>query len=277
LFAVPSPRTFVFDAPAVQGGIVTEMLAVGRVGLSRELERGRSVSDPNYSSFADAIGEAARSINGTRSLDERVRAVVGAASDTIPGFDLASISVAFRGKPVETRAASSDLVEELDAIQYQTHEGPCFDAFTHPAVVLAPSLRHEERWPRYSPRASEAGVTAQMAVPLRDGAEVRGALNLYSTKAEGIDPEAVELATFFANHVALAIGWARTEEHLNNALATRKTIGQALGIVMERYQIDEEKAFAFLTRVSSTSNIKLRHVAEALVAQSDARYQVKGS
>jgi AmiR/NasT family two-component response regulator len=55
------------------------------------------------------------------------------------------------------------------------------------------------------------------------------------------------------------------DEQLNEALATRNVIGQAIGMVMERYQMDEKRAFAFLVRVSSTSNIKLRLIAQELV------------
>ncbi len=230
------------------------------------------MTDSNPSRLTDAIARAAESINTQRTVDERVQAVVQAAPGTVPGFDQVSISVTYSDGPVETRAASSDLVRNLDQVQYEAEEGPCFEAFTHPVLVLVPSVRQEARWPRYTPRAIEAGITAQMAVSLRDAGHVRGALNLYSTTGDGIDPEAPDIATLFATHVALALGWARTEEQLNEALATRKLIGQAIGVVMERYQIDEAKAFGFLARVSQSGNVKLRDVAQELVAQTDARY-----
>jgi GAF domain-containing protein len=233
------------------------------------------VSTPSNLRLGDLIAAAAHAINTPQGLDERVQAVIGATLVTVPGFDQASISLTFRKGTVETRSASSELVETLDALQYEVGEGPCFDAFTRASTVTAPHLRHEQRWPMYVPRAVQAGVTAQMALPLRDGANAWGALNLYSTTDEGIHPEAVDTATLFATHVALALGWARTEETLGSALATRKTIGQAVGLVMERYQVNEEKAFAFLVRVSSSSNTKLRDVAEELVTQTDTRYTIK--
>jgi AmiR/NasT family two-component response regulator len=54
--------------------------------------------------------------------------------------------------------------------------------------------------------------------------------------------------------------------HLNEALHTRQVIGQAVGILIERYHLDEQAAFAFLTRVSSHSNTKIRVIASRLVA-----------
>jgi AmiR/NasT family two-component response regulator len=73
----------------------------------------------------------------------------------------------------------------------------------------------------------------------------------------------------FAGQVAVAMGWARQDETLNEALATRNVIGQAVGIVMERYRLDSDRAFAFLVRLSQTGNTKLRVVATALVDQTN--------
>jgi AmiR/NasT family two-component response regulator len=73
------------------------------------------------------------------------------------------------------------------------------------------------------------------------------------------------VAQLFANAAAGVLGMVRTVEQLTEALATRRTIGQAMGIVMERYTIDDEQAFRFLTRLSQTTNTNLRLVAEDLV------------
>jgi AmiR/NasT family two-component response regulator len=49
-------------------------------------------------------------------------------------------------------------------------------------------------------------------------------------------------------------------------LQTRQLIGQAVGIVMYRYAVDEQAAFAYLTRISQHSNVKLHQVAAEIVA-----------
>lgn len=53
----------------------------------------------------------------------------------------------------------------------------------------------------------------------------------------------------------------------HQALQSRKVIGQAIGILMERFGLDDGRAFAFLVRASSHGNIKLRDVAAELVDQ----------
>jgi AmiR/NasT family two-component response regulator len=49
------------------------------------------------------------------------------------------------------------------------------------------------------------------------------------------------------------------------AVDSRKLIGQAQGILMERYDLDQDRAFEVLRRYSRDSNVKLREVAQLVV------------
>ncbi|MFC7496417.1 MULTISPECIES: ANTAR domain-containing protein [unclassified Nocardioides] len=52
---------------------------------------------------------------------------------------------------------------------------------------------------------------------------------------------------------------------LEAALETRATIARAQGILMERYEVDADAAFAALQRISSQSNLPVREIARYLV------------
>lgn len=54
---------------------------------------------------------------------------------------------------------------------------------------------------------------------------------------------------------------------LETALETRSLIGEALGILMERYQLTEDEAFDLLSRVASEQESKVREVAETMVVR----------
>jgi GAF domain-containing protein len=220
-----------------------------------------------------AIAAAARSINHKRTLDDTLQAIVEVAQASVPGFDEVGISTLHKGGKVQTRAATGDLVHQLDDLQYTLNEGPCVDTLRQANVVVAPRIHHDQRWPRYVPAAVELGLRSQLAVRLYlDDQGTLGGLNLYSTTSHDVAPEAEGTAELFAAHAAIALGNARERENLNEALQSRKVIGQAVGIVMERYEINEDRAFAFLVRASSHANIKLRDVAEELVNRTNAAY-----
>jgi len=223
---------------------------------------------------AATVTEAAVPLNASTTLDETLDSIVRAAVQTVPGFDHAGISITLRDGTIETRAGTDQLVWDLDAIQYGLREGPGYDAIRGPTVTVVDHAAHDQRWPHYMPEAAKRGLRSQLGVGLYADEQSLGGLNLYSTSSDTVADEAVLIAELFASHAAMALGRAREVSQLNEALQTRKLIGQAIGILMERYQLDDERAFQFLIRASQQGNIKLRAVAEDLVATAIAQSRV---
>jgi GAF domain-containing protein len=219
------------------------------------------------SDFARSIAEAARTVNQSRTLDETLQTIVKVACNSVLGFDQVGISTLPKKGKVKTRAFIGDLVLRLDEIQYGLGEGPCAEALQGSDEVSVSSLGNEQRWPQYVPRARAMGVRSQLAVKLYLDQGTLGGINFYSTISDEVTSEAEELARLFAIHAAIALGHAHERQTLNEALQTRKVIGQAIGILMERYDVNEDRAFAFLVRASSHANIKLRTIAQEFVDQ----------
>jgi transcriptional regulator with GAF, ATPase, and Fis domain len=222
---------------------------------------------------AAALARASESINDSRTFQDTLDAIVHSTRASLPEFGHVSISVRKGGARFETSAGTDQLARELDSIQYDLGEGPCVRAIESEPVVVVQHLRHEQRWPRYVPAAAARGIRSQVAVRLFTDSKHIAGLNLYSTACDEVDVCSAETAQLFATHAAIILGHAQHEDQLNQALQTRKVIGQALGIVMERYRIDADRAFQFLARASSSSNIKLRDVAEEIVASSIESYR----
>ena len=63
---------------------------------------------------------------------------------------------------------------------------------------------------------------------------------------------------------ALELARARVA-HLEAAVEAHGRIGQAMGILMARYGIGADAAFAALARVSQHHNLKLRRLADAVI------------
>ena len=59
---------------------------------------------------------------------------------------------------------------------------------------------------------------------------------------------------------------AQHEQTLWEAIDSRHQIGQAQGILMERYNLSADQAFAVLRRYSQEQNRKLREVANEVVS-----------
>ena len=205
-------------------------------------------------------------------LDHTLARITAAAVEMLPGVHWAGITVRHADGRLETVAPTDDFLLGLDAAQYELREGPCYEAAVDAAYVSSPHLAADERFARYGPLAVRAGVRAQAGVRLFDTPRpsAQGALNLYSRDV-GSFADMSLVGQLFAHQAAVALDYAREIQNLQEAMRTRQLIGRAVGIAMERYQLTEERAFAFLARVSQTRNVKLRTVAEEVVAEASQR------
>jgi AmiR/NasT family two-component response regulator len=52
---------------------------------------------------------------------------------------------------------------------------------------------------------------------------------------------------------------------LGEGMEARQDVGTAVGIVMERYQVDRDRAFEFVVRISNHRHVKVRAVAAQIV------------
>jgi hypothetical protein len=211
----------------------------------------------------DDLVQHARRLAGTLKpgdLEETLQRINGAAVEVLPDVTMASITIRHSDNRLETVAPTHDVLREVDAKQYELQQGPCYESATDEAYVVSSNLAADSRWPDYTDAALAAGIRAQAGIGLFDARRFRGALNLYSPHV-GAFEDLGPLGALFSHQAAVAIGYAQEVSDLRQAMATRHLIGQAIGVVMERYQLSEERAFAFLARLSQDRNIKLREIA----------------
>jgi hypothetical protein len=219
-----------------------------------------------------AIALAARiadEVSG-RDLDDTLHSLTRAATELLPGVDDATISIRHQDGSLRSYAFTSDHLLELDSWQFENAEGPCYDGVTENAFTVCGDLRRDPRYPTYGPRAAASGVMSQAGMLLFERDRVRGGLNVYS-RSVGALADVGFLVELFSQHARSAVAYASQIDGLRDALEKRQLIGQAVGIVMERFSLTEDRAFAFLVRLSSTRNVKLRTVAQEFVDEMSER------
>ncbi|WMM72035.1 GAF and ANTAR domain-containing protein [Rhodococcus pyridinivorans] len=124
---------------------------------------------------------------------------------------------------------------------------------------------HDDRWPAFASRAARLGARSMLAVPLYTTDDTIGALDLHSSQAGAFDDGSVDIASTLATHAAFDAVAAVREEQFRAALASRDVIGQAKGVLMERFGIDAESAFGMLRRLSQERNQLVRDLAVEVV------------
>lgn len=223
--------------------------------------------DAHLDSIADRMAAAAREMQDQDDPESTVRTAVELLVSNVAGCDSASISLVHGKRRVETPAASDELAATGDRLQAELGEGPALDTLWDVDTAYVPHLADDPRWPTWGPRlAEQTGAGSVLTLRLFTIRDIIGALSMYSTRADAFSAEDKAEGVALAAHIALAVLSAQKLDQYEAALDSRTLIGQACGLVMERYDVDAHRAFALLTRLSSTHNVKLRQIAIELIS-----------
>jgi GAF domain-containing protein len=216
--------------------------------------------------LAVLMSDHARALHEARSVEETLQGITDAAVDCIPGADWAGITMVAKGKELETRAPTSAVVVRIDIEQYDAVEGPCLSALWDDAVVRSNDISTDARWPKWAAQIRGLGVGSMLSFKLFVRGDVLGALNTYAASPHAYGSDAESVGLLFAAHAAVALSGAEEVAQLRLAASSRDLIGQAKGILMERYDLaSDTEAFDLMVRASQSSHIKLSLVARQLV------------
>jgi GAF domain-containing protein len=217
--------------------------------------------------LAQTFADVARVLVAEDDVEATLKKIATLALETIDGCHHAGVSLV-QGRKISTPAASDDVPGQVDAIQYETDQGPCLDAIREHETFRIDDLAVEDRWPEFSKRAAEdTGVASMLSFRLFAEEDTLGALNLYSKQRGAFDDEALAVGSVFATHAAVALAGAQHDEQMQKALQTRDVIGQAKGILMAQQDVSADEAFDILRRASQRMNIKLRELAERVASR----------
>jgi GAF domain-containing protein len=208
----------------------------------------------------------------TQGVEEFLRGLTALAARLIPGGASCGMTVEPEGKPL-TVACNNDIAAQVDELQYLLGEGPCLTALAGKARVRVDDIAEEPRWPSFTKLALTYEIRSCLSLPLSAGAKMIGALTLYSPHRKAFGTGETERIEHFARGASRALAvavrlasYTALVDQLRASLATRAVIDQALGVIMAQNRCHQAQAFALLRGASQRRNIKLRRLAEEIVA-----------
>ena len=214
---------------------------------------------------ADVFGRLATELHDAEGVENTVEAVVQFALSALQ-CSYAGIALIGSTRRPEVVALTHPQVASFYQLQIDAGEGPVITAIQEGSVVVVTDVAGDTRWSSaWRTRLRDAGIRSVVHVPLPAAGRVAAVLSLFSQLPDAFDGDDLAVAHILAEHASVAIATARQEAALLQAIDARKLIGQAMGIVMERYDLDADRAFGVLKRYSQQSNRKLRDVAQELI------------
>lgn len=196
-----------------------------------------------------------------------LRELIEGAARSVPGAQYAGITVTQKRRRSQTASATHRYPVMLDEIASRHKQGPCLAAAAMRESVRIDDLQADNRWPLYRDEAlRQTPIRSILSYGMfREGATT-AALNFYAEPANAFDDGSVDLGLIFATHTALVWNMTRRDQQFRNALLSRDIIGQAKGRLMERFDVDAEKAFLMLKQMSQESNAQITQVAQQIVS-----------
>ncbi|KUI24090.1 response regulator receiver protein [Mycobacterium sp. IS-1742] len=226
------------------------------------------MSTNSHTAIALELAALVRDLQQSSHIDAEsaLRDLMKSSVTSVPGAECAGITQMLAGGAVESLAATDDAAVTLDHIQQEHREGPCLSAAWEQHTIVVDDLAADGRWPRFRDEAlRRTDIRSIMSFRLFNGPRAVGALNFYTDRADVFGDEAVEVGLVFATHAAIVWDVQRRDEQFRSALASRDIIGQAKGMLMERFDINAVQAFELLKRLSQDGNTPLVDVARRLV------------
>ncbi|WP_147375274.1 GAF and ANTAR domain-containing protein [Jiangella rhizosphaerae] len=214
------------------------------------------------------LAEAAADLHGEPDVESTVQSVLEYAQ-AITGGDGVAVMIRQAGRPAVMSATSPEAAE-ADLVQIQCAEGPGLQAMCVRDAVLVDDVAADARWLSWSRPVSELGFQSVLSLGLGTHRTSLGALSVYSSRARAFPTDRAELARLYARHASVALVSARHESGLRRAIHARHIIGQAQGVLMERYGLDAERAFAMLRNSARHQGVTLTQRAEQILASRPA-------
>lgn len=176
---------------------------------------------------------------------------------------------------LQMMAASDERARLLELFQVQAVEGPCQDCFRRGAPVVNVDLAAARaEWPRFAPRAVDAGFRSVHAFPLRLRGETIGALSLFGNDPGRLEPHDAAVVQSLADVATIGLLQQRAIHHgevlaeqLRSALQSRIAIEQAKGALAQLHDCTTDEAFELLRLWCRLHNRRLSEVAHALVSE----------
>lgn len=212
---------------------------------------------------ADVFARLAIELHDAGGMEETVDAVVQFALQA-EACSAAGVVLTLRGSR-EIGAVTDPLVAEIYHLQFDSDDGPVLLALSEGHTVHIPDVGAETRWPAWRALLTRHGLGSVMHVPMWAGAQLIGVLSLYNTEPNAFSVDDEAIAHILARHASIAVASTRNDETMAAAVDARKLVGQAMGILMERFNLDDTQAFEILKRYSQEHNLKLRDVAQELI------------
>lgn len=231
--------------------------------------------------YADALGALARVLVDAPHLRDTLEQLLEVAAVAAPDVHALTITAVTEDGGLTSAASTDDHAQAVDEFEYAIDEGPCIAALETGEEQLVADVTADDRWPRFTGRASEEGFGSVAGLPLRaPNGQVIGALNVFSARAHGLTEDDLGILRRVCAPAAAVLANARAfrrtshlRDELAQALEDRAILNRAVGVVIGREGGDPRVALRRLEATAAREGTTVTDLAARVVVGDTVRLE----
>ena len=215
-------------------------------------------------------------VTGAKDLSESLDILVhlaAAALSRLAGVPIECALVLDRVKRARATTGTGARSATLAVLEREVGEGPLTEALTGTGTAAMNHVVSDFRWERYKPHLRDAGFGSALGLRLSLEEGTEAALAFFATSPQAFPLQVISEARGFVElasrglRLALELESASSRaSDLQSALESRTSIDIACGVIMAQNRCSYNDAISIISKASSHRNIKLRKVAEGILA-----------
>lgn len=215
-------------------------------------------------------------VTGSTDLTDSLETLVhlaAAALSQLAGVPIECALVLNRVKRARATAGTDTRPVALARLEAEVGEGPLIEALTGTGTAAMNHVESDFRWARYRPYLQDAGFASVLGLRLSLDEGTEAAIAFFAASSQAFPLPVIAEARSFTDlasrglRLALELQSASTRaSDLQSALESRTSIDIACGVIMAQNRCSYNDAIAIISKASSHRNIKLRKVAEGILA-----------
>ena len=229
---------------------------------------------PQAYELGGIVGRMISRLLTEKDASRAVQSLAYVLKESIPNSAGAGASIINPRGHSESTGATDKVVLRADKLQYKLGEGPCLSAWAEQRPIIIRDTQKENRWPLWTAAVADLPLRSVLSAPLTTKGRHIGAIKVYSLLPLAFDDNSVFLIERLASPAAVLLGHIRDREaaermseELAEALANRDMISRALGILIERMNLNSQEALGVLLARSRGEGTPLHDVAREILQE----------
>lgn len=239
----------------------------------------QSVVPTGSSSSVGILHQISNIVASELSIDEMLGEIVGLTVQ-VTGCDACLVYLLEKETgDIVLRASQVPHAADLGTLRMQMGEGVTGWVAEHKSVVALPENAFNDSRFKFQQALIEDTYEAFLSVPLINGGNVIGVVNVHHRAKHQHTQDEVALLTFIGEQMGGAIAKSGLEkqnarlleetQEIKRQLETRKLVERAKGILQTRYGLTEEEAYLRLRNESRRLRRPMKDLAEAIILAED--------